>query len=296
MDFLTGNATLRLNSFDDVKQLVQQLYASKSVHTVPPTNIAEEWWLSFVLQFGDFNCLLVFYMFMNFCYFIGGLLFWMIDRTQLLDRFKVQRDKYATNIDYWFCIKNLVQNYIFVIVPLIYAVYPLSTAFLGLPMALPLPGLASYLCQVFFCILVEDVGHYWLHRMLHIPFLYKRIHKVHHRYAAPFGLSASYAHPLEVIILGIPTFLGPFILQTHYIVFFSFILYRQLDAVATHSGYDLPHPLDILSFHGGIKMHDYHHKTFNCNYSSRFTYMDKFFGTYKEGTSSEETIKGKKER
>lgn len=97
----------------------------------------------------------------------------------------------------------------------------------------------------------EDITHYWLHRALHTPYLYKVIHKVHHTYSYPFGLTASYAHPLEVLILGFATFSGPLLISPHYFTFFAWILFRQLDAVSTHSGYDLPHPLNWLPFYGG---------------------------------------------
>ena len=94
---------------------------------------------------------------------------------------------------------------------------------------------ATLLLAVFF--VVEDTVHYWSHRWLHTPKLYKFvpsfcsllsscsksltsfvtparnrwIHKVHHEYPAPFGLTAEYAHPLEVMILGSGTVGGPII-------------------------------------------------------------------------------------
>jgi len=258
-----------------------KLYTSKSVHTVAPTNILEEWWLTAVQYFGDFYMLMAFYMVMNLCYILGGLLFWIIDYFHLLHSYKVQEEKYPTSVDYIKCIQNLVQNYIFVIVPVIYMAYPLFSS-LAFEMALPLPTTFSFLWQFSFCIVVEDVGHYWLHRFLHTQWMYKKIHKIHHKYSAPFGLAASYAHPIEVLILGIPTFLGPLIIRTHYFTFFMWVLFRQLDAVVTHSGYNLPHPFDLFPYYGGIKDHDFHHKNFIWNYSSRFSFMDKLLGTYKE--------------
>ena len=52
---------------------------------------------------------------------------------------------------------------------------------------------------------LEDTWHYWFHRGLHYGVFYKYIHKQHHRYAAPFGLAAEYAHPVEVALLGLGT-------------------------------------------------------------------------------------------
>jgi len=280
--FNAMNASLtHQTNYEWLMDTITQLYGSKTVHTVAPTNFVEEWWLKTVLYFGDLNLLVAFYIFMNFCYMIGALFFFVIDKFHLLHKYKIQQERYPTKVDYVKCIKNLVQNYVIVIFPLIYVIYPLA-GYLKFQIALPLPNLFTFCWQLFFCIVTEDILHYWLHRALHVPWLYKRIHKVHHTFSAPFGLTASYAHPLEVIILGIPTFLGPFVLQSHYFVFFSFILYRQLDAVGTHSGYDLPHLFDLLPYYGGIKLHDFHHKNFIFNYSSRFFFMDKWFGTYKE--------------
>ena len=47
------------------------------------------------------------------------------------------------------------------------------------------------------------------HQALHTGVLYKHIHKIHHKYSAPFGLAAEYAHPAEVMILGTGTIAGP---------------------------------------------------------------------------------------
>ena len=57
--------------------------------------------------------------------------------------------------------------------------------------------------HVLFCMFIEDTFHFWLHRLLHIGIFYKKIHKQHHEYSAPFGLAAEYAHPIEILILGI---------------------------------------------------------------------------------------------
>lgn len=137
----------------------------------------------------------------------------------------------------------------------------------------------------------EDFFEYWGHRMLHVPFLYKWIHKEHHQFRTPFGLSASVAHPLETIILGAATFIPAIIVRPHLFTFFVWIELRQLDAVLTHCGYDFPNPCHLLSFYGGTKFHDYHHVSFNFNYASRFTIFDKLFGTYKDPPEAKGSLK-----
>lgn len=63
--------------------------------------------------------------------------------------------------------------------------------------------------QIAIFFVIEDAWHYFGHRLFHYPYLYKRIHKLHHTYSAPFGLAAEYAHPIETLVLGAGTVGGP---------------------------------------------------------------------------------------
>ncbi|KAF2313166.1 hypothetical protein GH714_009563 [Hevea brasiliensis] len=83
---------------------------------------------------------------------------------------------------------------------------------------------------------VEDYTNYWIHRFLHGKWGYEKIHRVHHEYAAPIGFAAPYAHWAEILILGIPSFLGPAMVPGHMITFWSWIALRQIEAIETHSG------------------------------------------------------------
>jgi len=262
---------------------VQHLWDDASVHSVLPTTSFERAWISYFEYFGEFYAVLVFYLFMTWCYVIAGLLCAGIDYFRLFEKYKIQPGKYVDVPGYWLCIMNLVQNYILVIIPLLFVGYPIFS-FLGFSAALPLPTTTTFSLHFFFFMIAEDVSHYFFHRTLHTPWLYKNIHKMHHTYQAPFGLAASFSHPLEILILGLATFLGPIILAPHYVTFFSWILYRQLEAVLTHCGYEIPNLFEkLIPFYGGVKAHDLHHKTFNCNYSSRFTFMDILLNTtYKD--------------
>lgn len=56
---------------------------------------------------------------------------------------------------------------------------------------------------------MEDAWHYFAHRGLHHKSIYKHIHKLHHEFSAPFGLAAEYAHPIEILVLGLGTVGGP---------------------------------------------------------------------------------------
>jgi methylsterol monooxygenase len=80
------------------------------------------------------------------------------------------------------------------------------------------------------------------HQALHTGVLYKHIHKIHHKYSAPFGLAAEYAHPAEVFILGTGTILGPllycyFMRDLHICNVYLWITLRLFQAIDAHSGY-----------------------------------------------------------
>lgn len=62
------------------------------------------------------------------------------------------------------------------------------------------PGPLEFFLQVMFCMIIEDGYSFWCHYILHIPYFYKKIHRKHHEYKAPFTLIAEYANFIEYII------------------------------------------------------------------------------------------------
>lgn len=143
------------------------------------------------------------------------------------------------------------------------------------------------------------------HQLLHTPLLYKHIHKLHHKYSAPFGLAAEYAHPLEVMILGTGTIFGPLLYcwikpNLHIVTVYIWITLRLFQAIDAHSGYgklclclmtesltflceDFPWSLQhIVPFWSGAEHHDFHHMAFVNNFSTSFRWWDRLLGTDKK--------------
>lgn len=59
----------------------------------------------------------------------------------------------------------------------------------------------------------QDYAMYWMHRMYHIPFLYKHFHKMHHKYKQPTAFSVTALHPVEIthmqLVMAVPLFAVP---------------------------------------------------------------------------------------
>jgi len=239
-------------------------------------------WGSLMRRYQPFYAFVLFYVFMILCYWGSGFLFIVVEQMRWLDSIKIHAGVYNTWEDYRRCFVNLLLNYMLVILPFL---IPGWFVLRGTGMSFAVedfPSLPTLFWHLWVCWLGEDVFQYFFHRLLHIPFLYKHVHKLHHEFQTPFALAGSYATPYELVFLSICTFLPALLLRPHFFTFLMWILARQMDAVLEHSGYYLWNPLHALPFYGGIVFHDYHHTGFTTNYASRFTYLDRLFGTYKE--------------
>jgi 4,4-dimethyl-9beta,19-cyclopropylsterol-4alpha-methyl oxidase len=134
-------------------------------------------------------------------------------------------------------------------------------------------------CVIYF--IIEDAYFYFVHRWLHTEWAYNKIHYLHHKFNKPVAYCSSYAHPAEMVLLGIGSFIGTFVIGGgHLFGFWVWMTVRQVEALDVHSGYDFPFSRWI-PFYCGAHHHDFHHRTYDGNYASTFTWMDRLFGTDK---------------
>jgi methylsterol monooxygenase/4-alpha-methyl-delta7-sterol-4alpha-methyl oxidase len=145
------------------------------------------------------------------------------------------------------------------------------------------PGPLNFVLSIMFCMMCEDFAFYWSHRMLHTPFFYKHVHKIHHQHIINVSIAAINAHPFEFIFGNlVPLFVGPLLLgdKLHMLSWWGYIQYSLFETLEAHSGYEFPWtPLYFIPFSTGLNYHAYHHSANTGNYAIFFSIWDTVFDT-----------------
>ena len=132
-------------------------------------------------------------------------------------------------------------------------------------------------------LLIHDAYFYWIHRLMHLPGLYRRIHLVHHKSVNPSPWAAYAFHPAESLLEAgiIPVLL--FLIPLHPVSFWAFVTLMLVFNVYGHLGYELfsrktyEHPLG--RWINSSVHHNMHHEKFHGNYGLYFTIWDRLCGT-----------------
>lgn len=144
-------------------------------------------------------------------------------------------------------------------------------------------GWGWLLASIALALLAHDTYFYWAHRAMHHPWLYRRIHRLHHRSVTPTPWAAYAFHPTEAVIEA--AFLPLFLLfvPMHGLAVTIFLAVMILRNVVGHAGFEL-HPAGMARspWFGWLTTtthHDMHHARPDGNYGLYFTWWDRLMGT-----------------
>ncbi|KAG0661823.1 C-4 sterol methyl oxidase [Maudiozyma exigua] len=282
MSAVFNNATLsnlvRATTYADTLKNIQNYK--------PELNIAEQYWAAWYTYMNNdiLATGLMFFILHEVIYFGRSLPWFIIDQIPYFRRWKIQPTKIPSTKEQLYCLKSVLLSHFLVEAIPIWTFHPMCQK-LGITVEVPFPDLKTMTLEICLFFVLEDMWHYWAHRLFHYGVFYKYIHKQHHRYAAPFGLSAEYAHPAETMSLGFGTVGMPilYVMYTGKLHLFTLCLWvvlRLFQAVDSHSGYDFPWSLNkFLPFWAGAEHHDLHHHYFIGNYASSFRWWDFYLDT-----------------
>lgn len=126
-------------------------------------------------------------------------------------------------------------------------------------------------------LMFTDCGVYLIHRGLHHKWVYKHLHKPHHKWIMPSPFASHAFHPLDGYFQSLPYHIFPFLLPLNkisYLILFTFINFWT---IMIHDGEFLVNSPVI----NGTACHTVHHLYFNYNYGQFFTLWDRVGGSYR---------------
>jgi len=130
-------------------------------------------------------------------------------------------------------------------------------------------------------LVVTETSIYWIHRALHTPWLYRRLHVHHHQFREPTPLASVAFHPFDSFAQALPYHLCAFLFPLHVWVYHGFVTLVTIWSVMIHDRIRWV-PTEWVNHTG---CHTAHHWFYRCNYGQYFTLWDRLCGTYRSAAA-----------
>lgn len=124
---------------------------------------------------------------------------------------------------------------------------------------------------------------YWVHRLLHVPFIYKHVHSLHHKNINIGPWSGIAMHPIEHTLY-ISSMCIHWLIASHPLHVIFHVVWLGPGAAMSHTGYENLLIKDKQRLALGTFYHQLHHRYFECNYGNQELPWDRWFGTFHDGS------------
>lgn len=132
-------------------------------------------------------------------------------------------------------------------------------------------------------ILLHDTYFYWMHRLLHHPWMFRRIHSKHHNSQTPTVWAAYAFSPIEGFLHGAFLLVAPFVIEVDLTSMVLFLSVQMAFNAWGHCGLaaylDNFRPYPILNWVNTPGHHNAHHGGCRGNYGLYFRLWDHIMGT-----------------
>lgn len=136
-------------------------------------------------------------------------------------------------------------------------------------------------------LLAQETYYYWIHRWMHRPGIYERVHRWHHESIETTAWTAFSFHPTEAVLQAVFLPLSVLLIPMHAFAFLTLLAVMTLSATINHAGVEVfPASwanIPLLRGLIGATHHDAHHKQAKYNFGLYFTFWDKWMGTESPG-------------
>lgn len=130
---------------------------------------------------------------------------------------------------------------------------------------------------------IHETYYYWLHRWMHLPGVFRRIHKIHHDSIQTSSWTSFSFHPYESILQAVIIPLLLFVIPIHIYILLLLLVIMTFSAIVNHAGVEVyPEGFEnnpVGKWIIGSVHHDLHHKKFRYNFGLYFTFWDKWMKT-----------------
>ena len=132
-------------------------------------------------------------------------------------------------------------------------------------------------------LLIHDAYFYWMHKTIHHPKIFRKIHLLHHKSTNPSPWASYSFHITESILEALIAPILLMIIPMHPLSLLTFALLSFLFNVYGHLGYEIAPKWFRNSFLFEIlntsTHHNLHHEKFKGNYGLYFRFWDRIMGT-----------------